>query len=41
MSIPCWAGVVPVAPVLGEPIPDPLMTADIAPPPYLRKIRAA
>ena len=41
MSIPCWAGVVPVAPTLGKPVPDPLMKAGVAPPPYLGKIRTA
>jgi hypothetical protein len=41
ISIPCWAGVVPVAPTLGKPIPDPLMKSGIAPPPDLRKIRIA
>ncbi len=38
-DLSCWAGVVPVRTVVGEPIPDPRLKPGIAPPGYLAAAR--
>ena len=38
LALPVWAGVVPVATVLGRPEPDPLLSPDVPAPAYLRDI---
>lgn len=38
LSLPVWAGVVPVATVLGQPEADPLLAPDIPAPAYLQDI---
>jgi hypothetical protein len=37
VALPCWAGVVPMRPVFGEPIDAPDLTPGIAPPAYLTR----
>jgi uncharacterized protein len=38
-GLPVWAGVVPLATVPGEPVPDPAMDASVPEPDYLRPYR--
>ncbi len=38
-SLPCWAGVVPIAPAYGEPIPDPKLADGIPMPDYVAALR--
>jgi len=39
-ALDCWAGVVPLSTVVGEPIPDPKLKPGIAIPDYVRRIVA-
>lgn len=36
MDLPYWAGLVPLSPVYGTPVPDPALPADVRLPSYLR-----
>lgn len=38
-ALPAWAGVIPLTAGAGSPVPDPLLRAGIAPPPYVTGYR--
>jgi nitroimidazol reductase NimA-like FMN-containing flavoprotein (pyridoxamine 5'-phosphate oxidase superfamily) len=38
-ALPHWAGLVPIAPVAGTPVPDPKLTEGIEPPDYVRNYK--
>jgi uncharacterized protein len=40
LSLPVWAGVIPLSPQTGAPEPDPLLRPGIAPPPYVLGVSA-